>query len=129
MKKKIAVLFALLLVVLGLSSCAKATAPKAGSAKATDMLSLLPSESKGVVVIDFHRIMQTDAAVKAIAENENKAKYDEFVQTSGIDTQKDVFYFVGASLGDLGQKDMEGVGFVHLKYEKTKLLALLQKER
>jgi hypothetical protein len=129
MKKKVAILFALLLVVFGLSSCAKATAPKAGSAKATDMISLLPSESKGVVVIDFHRIMQTDAAVKAIAENENKAKYDEFVQTSGIDPQKDVFYFVGAVLGDFGQKEMDGVGLVNLKYEKEKLLALLQKER
>jgi hypothetical protein len=129
MKKKTAILFAVLLVVFGLSSCAKATAPKAGSAKATDLLSLLPSESKGVVVIDIHRIMQTDAAAKAIAENENKAKYDEFVQTSGIDPQKDVFYFVGAVLGDFGQKEMDGVGLINLKYEKEKLLALLQKER
>ena len=129
MKKKVVILFALLLVVLGLSSCAKATAPKAGSAKATDMLSLLPSESKGVVVIDFHRIMQTDAAAKAIAESENKAKYDEFIQTAGIDPQKDIFYFVGAVLGDFGQKEMDGVGLVNLRYEKEKLLALLQKER
>jgi len=129
MKKKTAVQLALLLVVFGLSSCAKATAPKAGSAKATDLLSLLPSESKGVVVIDIHRIMQTDSAAKAIAENENKPKYDEFVQTAGVDPQKDVFYFVGAVLGDFGQKEMDGVGLVNLKYEKEKLLAVLQKER
>jgi len=129
MKKKVAILFALLMMVFGLSSCAKATAPKAGSAKATDMLSLLPIESKGVIVIDVHRIMQTDSASKAIAENENKAKYDEFVQTAGVDPQKDVYYFVGAVLGDFGQKEMDGVGLVNLKYEKEKLLALLQKER
>jgi hypothetical protein len=128
-KNNVAILFALLLVVFGLSSCAKATAPKPGSAKAADMLSLLPSESKGVLVIDIHRIMQTDASAKAIAENKNKAKYDEFVQTSGVDPQKDVFYFVGAVLGDFGQKEMDGVGLVNLKYEKEKLLALLQKER
>lgn len=129
MKKKAAILFASLLVVFGLSACAKATAPKTGSAKATDMLSLLPSESKGVIVIDVHRIMQTDSASKAIAENENKAKYDEFVQTAGVDPQKDVYYFVGAVLGDFGQKEMDGVGLVNLKYEKEKLLAVLQKER
>jgi len=129
MKKKAAILFVSLLVVFGLSACAKATAPKAGSAKATDMLSLLPSESKGVIVIDVHRIMQTDSASKAIAENENKAKYDEFVQTAGVDPQKDVYYFVGAVLGDFGQKEMDGVGLVNLKYEKEKLLAVLQKER
>jgi hypothetical protein len=129
MKKNPAILFAALLLVFGLSSCAKATAPKAGSAQAADLLSLVPSEAKGVIVIDIRRIMQTDAAAKAIADNENKAKYDEFFQTTGIDPQKDVFYFVGAALGDLGQKDMEGVGLVNLKYEKEKLLALLQKER
>jgi len=129
MKKNPAILFVALLLVFGLSSCAKATAPKAGSAQAADLLSLVPSEAKGVIVIDIRRIMQTDSAAKAIADNENKAKYDEFVQTTGIDPQKDVFYFVGAALGDLGQKDMEGVGLVNLKYEKEKLLALLQKER
>jgi len=129
MKKNLVILFALLLVVFGLSSCAKAKAPKAGSAQATDLLSLLPSDSRGVIVVDIRRAMQTDAAAKAIAENENKAKYDEFVQTTGIDPQKDVFYFVGAALGDLGQKDMEGVGLLNLKYDKEKLLALVQKER
>jgi hypothetical protein len=129
MRKSAVILCALLLVAFGLSSCSKATAPKAGSAKATDMLNLLPSDSKGVVVIDFHRIMQTGPAAKAIAEDKNKAKYDEFVQTSGVDPQKDIFYFVGAALGDLGQKEMDGVAVVNLRYEKEKLLALLQKER
>jgi hypothetical protein len=129
MRKKISILLALILVVFGLASCTKATAPKAGSAKAGDLLSLLPSASKGVIVIDVNRLMQTSVGTKAIAENKNKAKYDEFVQTTGIDPQKDVFYFVGAMLGDFGQKEMDGVGLVNLKYEKEKLLALLQKEQ
>ena len=129
MRKKSVILLAVLLVAFGLPSCAKkAAAPKAGSAQAADLLNLLPSDSKGVVVIDIHRIMQTAAAGKAIAESKDKAKYDEFVQTTGIDPQKDVFFFVGAVLGDLGQKDMDGVALVNLKYEKDKLLALLQKE-
>jgi hypothetical protein len=128
MRKKTVILLALLLVAFGLSSCAKATAPKAGSAKAADLLNLLPGDSKGVVVVDVHRIMQTEAAGKLIAENKNKAKYDEFVQTTGIDPQKDVFYFVGAALGDIGQKEMDGVALVNLKYKKEKLLALLKKE-
>jgi hypothetical protein len=128
MKKQATCLLVLLLAVSGLLSCAKATAPKAGSAKAADLLSLLPSSAKGVVVIDVQRIMQTPAAAKALAESDKKAKYDGFVQTTGIDPQKDVFYFVGAAMGDLGQKDMDGVGLVNLKYQKDKLLALLQKE-
>ena len=128
MRKKTVILLALLLVAFGLSSCSKATAPKAGSAKAADLLNLLPGDSKGVVVVDVHRIMQTEGAGKVIAENKNKAKYDEFIQTTGIDPQKDVFYFVGAALGDIGQKEMDGVALVNLKYEKDKLLALLKKE-
>ena len=128
MKRHSAIALAMLLVVFGLSTCAKSTAPKAGTAKAADLLSLLPGASKGVIVIDVHRIMQTEAAAKAIAENKDKAKYDEFVQTTGIDPQKDVFYFVGALLGDFGQKEMDGAGLVNLKYDKEKLLAILQKE-
>jgi hypothetical protein len=129
MKKHAVIPLVLLLVVFGLSNCAKTTAPKAGSAQATDLLSLLPSDARGVIVVDVHRILQTPAGAKAIAENKNKAKYDEFVQASGIDPQKDVFYFVGASMGELGEKDMEGVGLVNLKYDKERLLAVLQKER
>jgi Protein of unknown function (DUF3352) len=129
MKKNGVILLALVLLAFGLSSCAKATAPQAGSAQAKDLLSLLPADSKGVIVIDVGRLMQTAAVTKAIAENEDKAKYDEFIQTTGIDPQKDVFYFVGATMGELGQKDMEGVGLVNLKYQKEKILALIQKER
>jgi hypothetical protein len=129
MKNKTAILFTLLLVIFGFSSCAKATAPKAGTAKATDLLALLPSDSRGVIVIDIHRLMQTEAAAKAIAENQDKAKFDEFVQTTGVDPQKDVFYFVGAVLGDFGKQEMDGVGLVNLNYDKEKLLALIRKER
>ena len=128
MRKRTVILLALLFLAFGFTSCAKPTAPKAGSAKAADLLNLLPSDSKGVVVIDVHRIMQTEAAGKAIAQNKDKAKYDEFVQTTGIDPQNDVFYFVGAAMGDLGQKDMDGVALVNLKYEKEKLLAMMKKE-
>jgi hypothetical protein len=128
MRKKTVVLLALLLVAFGFSACGKATAPKAGSAKASDLLDLLPAESKGVVVVDVHRVMQTEAVGKAIAESKDKAKYDEFVQTTGINPQNDIFYFVGAAMGDLGQKDMDGVALVNMKYEKEKLLALMKKE-
>ncbi len=129
MRKTVVILSALLLVAFGLSSCSKSKAPQAGSAKATDMLSLLPSDAKGVVVVDVHRIMQTEAAVKAIADSKKKAEYDEFVQTSGVDPQKDIFFIVGAVMGELGQKEMDGVALVNLKYQKEKLLALLQKDK
>jgi hypothetical protein len=129
MKRIVASALAFCFVLVGLMSCSKTTAPpKAGSAKATDMLSLLPVDSKGAVVIDVHRIMQTDFAKKSIAENKDKAKYDEFVQTTGINPQQDVFFFVGAMMGEIGQKEPDGAGLVNLRYEKDKVLALVQKE-
>ncbi|MFZ2055315.1 MAG: DUF3352 domain-containing protein [Candidatus Aminicenantales bacterium] len=128
MKKIAASALAFVFVLAGLMSCSKATAPKAGSAKATDMLSLLPVDSKGAVVVDVHRIMQNEFVQKSIAENEDKAKYDEFVQTTGIDPQQDIFFFVGAMMGDIGQKEPDGAGLVNLRYDKDKVLALVQKE-
>ncbi|MEW5901513.1 MAG: DUF3352 domain-containing protein [Acidobacteriota bacterium] len=128
MRKPASVLIATAIVLFGLFSCRKAAVPQAGSAKAKDLLSLLPKDARGVVVVDVHRIMQTQAVTKAIAENKNKEKYDEFVRQTGIDPQKDVYFFVGAMTGDLGQNVQEGVALVNLRYDKDGLLALIQKE-
>ncbi len=122
----IALVFTLILV--GQMSCKKAATPVAGSAKATDLLSLLPIDSKGAVVVDVHRIMQTDFAQKSIAENEDKAKYDEFIQITGIDPQQDIFFFVGAIMGEIGKDVTLGAGLINLRYDKDKVMALIQKE-
>lgn len=128
MKKTIALMLSFVFILAGLICCGKATAPEAGSAKATDMLSLLPADSTGAVVVDVHRIMQTEFAKKSIAENEDKAKYDEFVQATGINPEQDIFFFVGAMVGELGQGEPTGAGVVNLKYDRDKILALVQKE-
>jgi hypothetical protein len=130
MKKFIAVSLSFLFVLFFLASCTtKPAAPKAGSAKAEDMLSLLPKEAMGVIVIDVNSIMKTEAADKAIKENKDYQKYQEFVQKTGLDPQKDVYFFVGAMLGDFSQKSEDGVGLINLKYNKEKLLAAVQKDR
>jgi hypothetical protein len=129
MKKSTVIVLMIVCALFSALSCAKATAPKAGSAKAQDMLSLLPQEAQGVIVIDVNRIMQTAAATKAIAENKKKEDYEKFIQETGIDPQKDVFYFVGAVMGAIGPKTKDGVALVNLRYNKDKLLALLKKER
>jgi hypothetical protein len=130
MKKFIAISLSFLFVLFFLASCTtKPAAPKAGLAKAEDMLSLLPKEAMGVIVVDVHSIMKTEAADKAIKENKAYQKYQEFVQKTGLDPQKDVYFFVGAMLGDFSQKSEDGVGLVNLKYNKELLLAAVQKER
>ncbi len=128
MKRNAVIALVFALILIGPTSCSKATTPKAGSAEATDMLSLLPVDSKGAIVVDVHRIMETEFAQKSIAENEDKAKYDEFIQITGIDPQQDIFFFVGAVMGEIGQDVTVGAGLVNLSYDKDKVLALIQKE-
>ena len=130
MKKTSLIVLAVLFTALSIASCAKQpAAPMAGSAKAEDLLSLLPKEARGVIVIDIHRLMQTAAVSKSIQEGENSQKYQKFVQDTGIDPQKDVYFAVAAMMGDIGQKAQDGAALVNLKYDKEKLLSRLRQER
>jgi len=130
MKKFAAVGLVILFTFFSLISCAKKpAAPKAGSAKAEDMLSLLPQEARGVIVIDLQRIMKTEAVDKAINENKDYQKYQQFIQEIGIDPQKDVYFFVVGMTGQVGgQKAQEGVALINLKYNKDLILAKVKKE-
>jgi hypothetical protein len=128
MKKSAAVGLCLLFVFSFFPSCSKKSlAPAAGSAKAQDMLSLLPQDTRGVVVVDVQRIMATEMAQKAIKENKAPEKYEQFVQETGIDPQKDVYFFVLGltGLAPAGNQE-EGVAVVNLKYDRDKLLALVK---
>jgi len=130
MKKFAAIALSVLFATVFVVSCAKQpAAPKAGSAKADDMISLLPKESAGLIVIDFNRIMTIESVDKAVKENKDYQKYLEFVQETGVDPQKDVFFFVGAMTGGWSQETQDGVAIINLKYDKEKLLAKIQKER
>ncbi|MBM3284562.1 MAG: DUF3352 domain-containing protein [Candidatus Aminicenantes bacterium] len=128
--RKSAALVLLLLFALAWPSCAKKpAAPQAGSATAEDMMSLLPRDAAGMIVVDVHRIMETEAVQKAIQQDENYQKYQEFVQETGIDPKKDVFFFVAAMRAGAGQeKAQEGVALINLKYNRDLLLEKMKKE-
>ncbi|MDH7511831.1 MAG: DUF3352 domain-containing protein [Clostridiales bacterium] len=128
--RKYGVLVLIVLTACFWTSCAKKPAgPQAGTAKAEDMLSLLPKDVRGVMVVDAHRIMELEAVKKAIQENENYPKYQEFIQETGIDPQKDIFFFVAAFGGEKDEESMqEGVALLNMKYNRDLLLAKLKKE-
>jgi len=107
----------------------KAASPQAGSATGADMLSLFPKDTRGLLVVDVHRIIQTEGAAKAIKDSEKNEKYVKFVQETGIDPQKDIYFFAGAMMGDLDQKNPDGAAIINLKYDQAKLLEALKKER
>lgn len=127
MKKITAIGIALIFVFFSFFSCEKKpSAPKAGSASADDMLSLIPADSMGVFFVDFHKAMSTEIVSKAIKEDKNYQKYQEFVEMTGIDPQKDV-YFVAVSVTEAMEKEKtKGGAIINLKYDKETLLSLIK---
>jgi len=128
MKKLIFITLAILLALFSIISCGKkVSAPKAGSAKGLDMLTLLPKEASGIFIVDVHRALTTEIANKAIKEDKNNQKYQEFVKESGIDPQKDIFFIAAAITGEVGGMKQQAVGVVNLKYDKNLLLDKMKK--
>ena len=130
MKKSLTLLLVIAMSCLVGAACGnKAASPQAGSAKGADMLSLFPKDTRGLLVVDVRRIMQTEGAAKAIKDNEKNEKYVKFVQETGIDPQKDIFFFAGAMMGDLNQKSPDGAAMINVKYDKARLLEMIRKEK
>lgn len=128
MKKFAAIGLSLTFVIFFLSSCAqKPSFPVAGSAKATDMLTLIPQDAKGIFIANLHRAMETEAAQKAIKEDESYKKYQEFIALSGIDPQKDLYFIAGVLSGQIGPAAQLGVILLNLKYKKDTLLEKIKK--
>jgi hypothetical protein len=123
--KKTTTMATAVLFALFLASCSSATG---GNPTGEALLKFMPKTTRGVITVDVHRVMTTEAAVKALQEPKAKQKYDEFVKMSGIDPMKDV-YFIGVGLtGSPTSKVQEGGAIINLKYNKDKLLAVMKEK-
>jgi hypothetical protein len=129
MKRITAIGLVVFLALFTFAACKKeAAAPKAGTAKATDMLGLLPVDVQGVFFVDVHKAMSTEFAAKMIQENENYEKYQEFVTKSGIDPQKDIYFLAAGLAGPIGGQEQEMAAVVNMKYDKDVVMALIQEK-
>lgn len=130
--KKLWLALPLILVLLLLAPACKkkAGAPVGGD----DLLALVPEGPVMVMAFDFQRFATLSFFDKALKEDWKKnvkgaegfKDYQEFVQQTGIDLQKDVYAVVAAVYGGLEQKDADAVGVISLKYDPAKLLAVLR---
>ncbi len=111
-----------------LVSCANQGSVKAGSATAESMLQFIPKDARGVIMIDFQRAWATDAGQKALADPKTKAKLGEFIQKSGIDPAKDLYFLAVAMSGAFPTGSTQGVAILNIKYNKDALLAKLKAE-
>jgi hypothetical protein len=124
MKKATTLGLAVVLTAL-LISCGQAT--KSGAAASEALIKLMPKGTMGVLAIDVQRALGTEAATKMLQEPQAKAKYDEFVQMSGIDPIKDIFY-IGVGLDGSGGKIEDGGVVISMKYDQAKLRALMKEK-
>ena len=129
MKRITAIGLVLFLALFSFTACKKeAAAPKAGTAKAEDVLNLIPVDVQGVFFVDVNKAMSTEFANNMIQENEDYQKYLDFVEKSGIDPQKDIYYVALGIAGDLEGEDQEGVAVVNMKYDPETLLGLIKEK-
>lgn len=114
------------MVLLCFSACGqKPDKPVAGSATAESLLNLVPKDSNVVIVVDLHKVMSTDVAGKAVQDEKNQAKYQEFINETGIDPKKDIFLMAMGFVGGPGRTEsgQEGAVIINLRFDKDKLLA------
>ena len=129
MKRITTIGLVLFLALFSFIACTKeAAAPKAGTAKASDMLGMLPADVQGVFFVDVNKAMSTEIATKMIQENEDYQKYQEFVEKSGLDPQKDIYYVAAGVMGELEGENSEGVGVINLKYDPETMLGLIKEK-
>ncbi len=129
MKRITSIGLVLFLALFAFTACKKeAVAPAAGTAKAEDMLNLIPVDVQGVFFVDANKAMNTEFANKMIQENEDYQKYQEFVAKSGIDPQKDIYFVAIGVAGELEGEDQEGVAVVNMKYDRDTVLGLIKEK-
>ena len=131
MKKKTLTLTLVLVLMLLAPACKKKAA---GQMNSQDMLSMVPENPVVLMAFDFQRFAALGFVDKALKEDWQKnakgAKefkdYQEFVQQTGIDLQKDVYGVVVALYGNFEDKQPAPLAVVNLKYDQAKLLGVLR---
>ena len=135
MKKFTAMAIAIIFALFSFISCEKGPlGAGAGAAQAEEMLRLLPQDVAAVFFIDVQRILTVESVDKLVnkkmeeKEFEKFTDYQKFVEMTGIELKKDV-YFVAVALkeGEDTEDEHEwAVGVVNLKYDKEALLSFIQ---
>lgn len=125
MKKNFKIGF-FILMAIGLVACMEKGSIKAGSATGKSMLQLIPADTRGILIIDVHRSLGTDAAQNALKDEKTRQKYEEFVKMAGLDPMKDIYFLAIGLQGTPAERERPGAIIINLKYNKDILLAKLK---
>jgi hypothetical protein len=128
MKRKLSVIFILILFLSFSFYCKKKVAPSREDIGS--MLKLLPRNAIGMVFLNVQKISHTEFFEKSITkEQEKPGKYQQFIKDWGIDPKKDVYYIAIAVTGEEAiEKKPEAVAIARLNYSKDLIINNLKKE-
>lgn len=115
-------LFLIFCLIFFISCAQQQSAYEAGSAKAKDLLNYFPKGVRAIFFIDFHKTMKQDVIDNFLKEEKNKAKFDEFVQSIGINPKEDIYYMAAAITENTDKGKKKGFGIINLKYNKETIL-------
>jgi len=90
-------------------------------------LSLLPKDSAFVIVVNMQKVVTTEFYNK-VKEDESRLKeYNEFIEKTGIDPQKDIDR-IAISLSEHMKGDDDIVALVFGRFDKDKILSSIKEE-
>jgi hypothetical protein len=93
------------------------------------MLSLIPKDVRAVFFVDFHRVMGIEVLSKALQDDEGHKDYQPFMEKTGIDPQKDIYFIAGGLSGEMEKAKQKAVVLINLKYNKDSLLPLITEKK
>jgi len=126
------VMMVVLIAALGFFGCGGK-----GKASASNLFTLVPENAAGVFHLDIKKLSTQEFYGKMIEELKKKEatpgkqgemikNYQDFVNMTGIDPQKDLYALVFAGFGDLNKKDVDFVMVANLKYDQAKIVNLIK---
>lgn len=126
--KKAVICFCLGLTFFLPFACArKAKIPAAGQAKTVDLIKLLPKNTLGVFAYEVKRSLETSLARQFLADEEVKAKIEEFKNLTGIDLNQDIYVMAGGIIS-LENKEPQPVLIINLRYDRDRLLPFIRQK-
>lgn len=121
-KSSLLMLILILAAILEFSGCSPAARiPVAGSASGQDMLTLLPSDTSALMVIDWNRATVLPQLKKMLEQEPALQSYRKNL-SSFVDLNKDVYYLTLAVVGDLNKPAENFVLLINLRYQREKLI-------
>jgi hypothetical protein len=140
MKKQFAVLMScvLMMTFIGLSGCGKSI--QAGAPGLNDMLASIPEDATGIFTLNFKKISSMDIFKEQLEKAEADTgsqdaeffkDYQEFIEKTGVDPEKDIHSIVVTLFKSFSMKadsNKNMAALINLNYDKARVLAFIKEK-